>query len=270
MDVPAPSPDMVHASRRHLTERYAKGVDRLLWDTEKRLLPDLEAIALVNEAVAAGRAETLDLGAALVLIQAARLDLDHLEHETFEGAHAMSMTDEAIAAVLDLPDTAAAVARKRWLDRRQRLPRAEAQPAHRADTGTTTSRTAASTADAVARAGRRASQAAARAERAAERREQLRRGPQDSSVSSTSGREHAARAVAHANESRILADEATEHVALSLLRAADALDRCAKGTEELAIARNDDTLARKADEYLRAALRYRRLAGQYRRGTPPG
>jgi hypothetical protein len=27
---------MVHASRRHLTERYAAGVDLLLWETEKR------------------------------------------------------------------------------------------------------------------------------------------------------------------------------------------------------------------------------------------
>ena len=131
---------MVLASRRHLTERYATGVDRLLWDTEKRLLPDLEAIALVNAASSAGRAETLDRGAALILIQAARLDLDRREYEAFEGAHAVGMTDEAIAAVLDLPDAAAAASRRRWLVRRQRLARAEAP---RVDPATTALRTSA-------------------------------------------------------------------------------------------------------------------------------
>ncbi len=69
---------MVTASRRHLTERYASGVDRLLWDTEKRLIPDLDAIKSVTEAMASGQAEALDIGAALVLVQAARLALDRL------------------------------------------------------------------------------------------------------------------------------------------------------------------------------------------------
>ena len=63
---------MVTASRRHLTERYASGVDLLLWETEKRLIPDLDAIRSVTEAAASGRAEGLDMGAALVLVQAAR------------------------------------------------------------------------------------------------------------------------------------------------------------------------------------------------------
>jgi hypothetical protein len=117
---------MVSASRRHLTERYASGVDLLLWETEKRLLPDLDAIRSVTEAAASGRAEGLDMGAALVLVQAARLGLDRLECELFEAAHAMGMRPEAIAAVLDLPDAAAAEKRRRWLEGRRALPCATA------------------------------------------------------------------------------------------------------------------------------------------------
>ena len=83
---------MVNASRRHLTERYASGVDLLLWETEKRLIPDLDAIKSVTEAAASGRAEGLDMGAALVLVQAARLGLDRLEGELFEAARAMGMS----------------------------------------------------------------------------------------------------------------------------------------------------------------------------------
>ena len=110
---------MVTASRRHLTERYASGVDLLLWETEKRLIPDLDAIKSVTGAAASGQAEGLDLGAALVLVQAARLGLDLLEHELFEAAHAMDMRPEAIAAVLDLPDAASARNRQRWLKARR-------------------------------------------------------------------------------------------------------------------------------------------------------
>ena len=113
---------MVNASRRHLTERYASGVDLLPWETEKRLIPDLDAIKSVTEAAASGRAEGLDMGAALVLVQAARLGLDRLEAELFEAARAMSMSPEAIAAVLELPDAATAEKRQRWLEGRRALP----------------------------------------------------------------------------------------------------------------------------------------------------
>ena len=129
---------MVNASRRHLTERYASGVDLLLWETEKRLIPDLDAIRAVTGAAASGQAEGLDMGAALVLVRAARLALDRLECELFEAAHAMGMPPEAIAAVLDLPDAAAAGKRQRWLGARRELPYA-AEPqrpeAHRAKSG---------------------------------------------------------------------------------------------------------------------------------------
>ena len=122
MEPPAPSPEMADASRKHLTERYASGVDLLLWEAEKRLIPDLDAIKSVIEAATAGRAEGLDMGAALVLVQAARLGVDRLEYELFEAAHAMGMPLEAIAAVLELPDDAAAQERQRWLEERRALP----------------------------------------------------------------------------------------------------------------------------------------------------
>jgi hypothetical protein len=125
---------MVNASRRHLTERYASGVDQLLWETEKRLIPDLDAIKSVTDAAASGQAEGLDMGAALVLVQAARLALDRLEGELFEASHAMGMRSEAIAAVLDLPDGAAADKRQRWLEARRALPYASAE-SHRQETG---------------------------------------------------------------------------------------------------------------------------------------
>jgi hypothetical protein len=113
---------MVSASRRHLTDRYAVGVDRLLWDTEKRLLPDLDAIKLAIAAAEGGRAEALDVGATLVLLQAARLELDRLEYQALTAAHAMGMRDEAVAAVLELPDGATAAARFRALRARRALP----------------------------------------------------------------------------------------------------------------------------------------------------
>jgi len=112
---------MVDASRRHLTERYASGVDLLLWETEKRLVPDLDAIKAVASAAVSGQAEGLDMGAALVLVQAVRLGLDRLECDLFDAARAMGMRPEAIAAVLELPDAAAAEKRHRWLETRREL-----------------------------------------------------------------------------------------------------------------------------------------------------
>ena len=55
-----------------------------------------------------------------------RLGLDQLEFELFEAARAMGMRPEAIAAVLELPDAAAAEKRQRWLERRRALPYATA------------------------------------------------------------------------------------------------------------------------------------------------
>jgi hypothetical protein len=140
MDAPAPAPEMVTGARRHLTERYATGVDRLLWETEKHPMPDAAAI---TAAVAAGdRADALDIASALVLVQASRLALDHLEHDLFAAGQAAGITAATIAAVLDLPDEAAAQARQHWLTGRRAMPHVDAgllrmgaqgSPAHAAD-----------------------------------------------------------------------------------------------------------------------------------------
>jgi hypothetical protein len=255
MEPPAPSLEMVSASRRHLTERYAVGVDRLLWDTEKRLIPDLDAIRSAIAAAEAGQAEALDIGAALVLLQAARLELDRLECDAFEAAHQMGMRDEAIAAVLELPDAAAAEARHRALHARRELPYQEAEeprPVASPHVGMSE------------RAARRASQAANRAAQAARRREQLsearqqrRRGarPEDAEMAS-----------ARAGEARVLAGEAAERVALGLVRAAEALDRCATGYTDFAAATDvgGSQFAQTAEECHHAAVRYRELAAEYR------
>jgi hypothetical protein len=122
MDIPAPAPapETVAAARRHLTERYAAGVDRLLWETGQRPMPDLAAITDVL--AADGQAGPVDIGCALVLVQAIRLGLDHLEHDLFEAASGAGVTTKAVAAVLDLTDAAAAEARHRWLAKRRALP----------------------------------------------------------------------------------------------------------------------------------------------------
>jgi hypothetical protein len=116
----------VAASRAHLTERHASGVDRLLWDAEKRLMPDLDAIRSVIRAAPPGQAGALDISASLVLLQAARLELDRLEHEVFEAAHEGGMNAETLAAVLDLRDAQDASERRRWLKARYALPCSQA------------------------------------------------------------------------------------------------------------------------------------------------
>lgn len=121
----------------------------MLWDTEKRLVPDLDAIRSVIDAASSGHAEALDVGAGLVLLQAVRLEVDRLEHDVFEGAHAMGMGDEAISAVLDLPDAAAAGKRRRWLKGRAALAYADITSPGRSGLG--------SAAEATKRAGRQAS-----------------------------------------------------------------------------------------------------------------
>jgi hypothetical protein len=263
MEPPAPSSEMVSASRRHLTDRYAVGVDRLLWDTEKRLLPDREAIRSAIAAAGAGHAEALDVGAALVLVQAARLELDRLEYHTLTAAHGMGMQDEAIAAVLELPDAAAAAARYRYLKTRWELPYEEAEAAQPV---------AWPDSDASRRAARRASQAASRAAEAARRREPLSQAREQRRRGSRP--EDAEQASARAGEARVLAGEAAERVALGLLRAAEALDRCATGYAEFsAIVDGGQEFIQKADEYHRAAVRYRQLAAEYRstsRQSGPG
>lgn len=253
VEAQTPPPELVTASRRHLTERYASGVDRLLWNREKCCLPDLAAIKLVTDAALAGLADALDLGAALVLVHAGRLHLDGLEYEIFQGAHAAGMRREALAAILGLPDAAAVSERQQWLESRHAMPRAEAEeilpvgPGH---------------AEAAARAGRRAVQAASRAAEVARRREELGR----QLLGRDPRSDHPEHAIARAYEARLLVDEAAERAALGLKRAAAALDRYAIRCAELSAAADGDQarrLRRKADEYRQAAARYREMAARY-------
>jgi hypothetical protein len=245
---------MVTASRRHLSVGYARGVDRLLWDLEKRPMPDAEAVKAVVIANASGDGgDALDIGGALVLLHAMRLELDCLEAEVLDAARASGLKDESLAAVMDLPDAAAVQDWERWLDVRRELPRAPAPGPSRG--------VPESSRDAAARAGR-ASQAADQAAAAARRREQLR---QDARPASAWRRAEAERAAAYASEARVQANDAAERVALGLLRAANALDRCAARCQEWdGTAGGDAQLRQRAEEYSGAAQRYRQMAAKYR------
>ncbi len=249
---PAPLPEAVSAARAHLSDTYSRGVGKLLWEMEKLPLPDLDAIRAVI-AASSERLEALDVGAALVLLQAARLDLDRLELEVFDTAGAAGMGGEAIAAVLDLPDAEAAQKRRRWLESRRSLPHAEVESV---DAGAAE--------DVAVPSGRRTHRGADRAAEVVRRRSQLSRAGRGRSASA----QPAAKGAAAAEESRILADEAGERVALRLRRAAKAHERTAAAYEELAKTdrRNARDLKRKASEYHKAAAAYRRLAEHYRSG----
>jgi hypothetical protein len=231
VDVPTPLPELVDASRRHLTERYASGADRLLWQAEKRFIPDATVISLVTDAAMAGLADALDLGAALVLVQAGRLHLNGLEYDLFQGTHPAGPRREALAAILGWPDDFPA----------------------RAGTA----------ARAAARAGRRAELAADRAAEAARRRRQLSE-PDWGKADVRS--DHAERAAARARAARRLADEAAERVSLGLIHAAAALDRYVARCADLSVAADANTvrlLQHRAQEYHRAAVSYREMAARY-------
>lgn len=230
-------------------------MDRVLWDTDKRFIPDATAVSLVTDAAMAGLAEALDLGAALVLIQAGRLDLDGLEYEIFQGAHPAGLRREALAAILGQPGATMAGARSRGLEAQPNRPQADREHDRpgRAEAA----------AQAAARAGRRAAQAADRAAQAARRRQQLSEPAPGGNGSLT---DHAERAAARAHEARLLAGEAAGRVFLSLIHAAAALDRYAARCADLSAGADAGAaglLRDRAGEYHRAAVRYRELAARY-------
>ncbi|TDD33083.1 hypothetical protein E1287_20485 [Actinomadura sp. KC06] len=138
-DLPIPSPQMVHAARAHLTRRFGKGVEALLWEAREHPLPDVEAVDKAIAAIRAAHADgqepptATDLGAALVVLQAARLDMDRLEADLLGAVHEVGLDWAQIAAVLDLPDAAAA--RERFERFRPRLdaPVDEVQPSKPGD-----------------------------------------------------------------------------------------------------------------------------------------
>src|SRR5215471_3794994 len=164
---PAPSPETVTASRHHLTAQYASGVDRLLWEAEKRSMPDADAVgALVSAAANGDQVDALGIGAALVLTQAMRLDLDLLEADVLDAAQASGISPESLAAVLELPDAGLVEARHRTLAAKRELPRATVEPV---------TMTPGSPREAADLAGRRASRATGRAAQAERRLEELAR-----------------------------------------------------------------------------------------------
>lgn len=263
---PAPSPEMVTAARQHLTERYACGVDRLLWEAEKRPMPDAAAIqAAVCAAAAGDRLDALTVGAALVLTQAMRLDLDVLEADVLDAAKASGVPAESLAAVLGLPDAGRVRARHRALAARRELPRAAVEPA-------AVPPRPGEAAERADRASLRASHAAERAAQARRRQEELARARARvaSGARATPGISPALAelAAANAGTARLNARDAAERVALGLLRAADALEQCANRYEqrdsETTAADGTHDLRKRAEEYARAARTYREMAGRYR------
>ncbi|TDC88177.1 hypothetical protein [Actinomadura sp. 7K507] len=138
-DLPVPSPEMVHAARAHLTRRFGKGVEALLWETHGYPLPDVDAIAKTIAAIRAGLPDdppgSTDLGAALVVLQAARLDMDRLETELIDAVREAGLDWAAIAAVLELPDAAAAEERHARLRSRLDAPVAQVRAPRLSGTG---------------------------------------------------------------------------------------------------------------------------------------
>lgn len=128
---PAQPPDLVRAARKHLTGRFARGVEALLWDSRGRPLADADAIAAVIRAAASGEVTDMDMAAALVCAQAVRLDADRLEYRLLRAARQAGLGFEKIAAVLDLPSAEAAERYCSRLRERAMLPVDPAGPADR-------------------------------------------------------------------------------------------------------------------------------------------
>jgi hypothetical protein len=89
-------------------------VETVLWEEHDYPLPDVDAVRQTIEAVRSAFAggepppEATDLGAALVVLQAARLDVDRLEVELIDAVRGAGLDWTAIAAVLGLADARAA------------------------------------------------------------------------------------------------------------------------------------------------------------------
>jgi hypothetical protein len=99
-----PPPDVVIASRRHLTSRYAQGLDRFLWDSDQALQPDQAAIhAVVAASLTTQDLTGPDLVAALVLIQVARYELAKMEAGLLAAADRAGVPREVLAAAVPRP-----------------------------------------------------------------------------------------------------------------------------------------------------------------------
>lgn len=127
-DVPMPSQEMVEAARNHLTGKYARGLNQVLWESDKYPLPDLEAVRAVLAVVHNQAATGPDLAAALVLVQAARLTVDRLEADAIQAAREAGISWEQLASVLDLSGGEAAGKRYRDMLTRRDMPNLERAP----------------------------------------------------------------------------------------------------------------------------------------------
>ncbi|GAA2603202.1 hypothetical protein SMC26_03395 [Actinomadura fulvescens] len=133
--MPAPQPRMVRAARDYLTPRFASGVDAVLWEIIEHPLPDLDAIDAVNTASARTQSgagdppEPMAVAAALVVLGAARLDLDQTEARLLNTAQASGMDWQQIVAILGLT---ADQAEERYRQLKPRLdePAADTPPPH--------------------------------------------------------------------------------------------------------------------------------------------
>jgi hypothetical protein len=118
VEFPVPSPQMVRAARAHLARRYATGVEALMWEEHDQPLPDIDALTRVITAAhtttnnhtttgpagKGGPPAAIDLGAALVVLLAIRLDIDRLEVELLQTARDSGMQWTTIADILGLPE----------------------------------------------------------------------------------------------------------------------------------------------------------------------
>jgi hypothetical protein len=109
-ELPEPDPALLRAAREHLTSRYAQGVEAVLWEMRKHPMHNLDAVARVldtdhrPEAEAADGVSAMDIGAAFLVLMAARSDVDRLEAGLFDRALAAGVGYEQLAAVLGLDD----------------------------------------------------------------------------------------------------------------------------------------------------------------------
>jgi hypothetical protein len=116
-------PSLVRAARVHLTDRFARGIARLLWEEHKTLLSDTEAAVELIEAADGGQGVSApDIAAALVVVHAARLDVDRLEDRVWRVAERAGFGPEQLAAVLGLPSAEEAEQHRVWLRSRAALP----------------------------------------------------------------------------------------------------------------------------------------------------
>ncbi|MFG2001173.1 hypothetical protein ACGFNU_18710 [Spirillospora sp. NPDC048911] len=214
-ELPTPDPDMVRAARHHLTSRYATGVAAVLWEMHKHPMHDLDAITQVLKAArgddtdtAQGsqeesedppEADAMDVGAALLLLAAVRLDVDKLEAGLFDRALELGMNYEQIASTLDLRDAEAARRRHKSLNRRARVPADEVEPVQFGGTDERVARGSA--------AAQRAAEAAARTEQLERRRRDLRRPELDPEAAAG----HAAAAARHESALRDGHGDAAHH-----------------------------------------------------------